>query len=118
MERLAIVAHLKEGSEARANALLDQGVPFDLAETGIARHNIYVSASEVVFVFEGHEVEWIIDRLIDEPFHPKLQGALDEWRSIVDGMPRISRERFTWELPSKHDAVTLSGVAGQGRRSR
>jgi len=119
MERLAIVAHLKEGSDDRANELLEQGVPFDLAKAGITRHSIYLSASEVVFVFEGHEVEWIIDRLIDEPFHPKLQAALDEWRSIFDGMPRIARERFTWELASKHDdTVTFSNVAGRGRRAR
>jgi hypothetical protein len=98
MERLVIVARLKEGSEVRAGELLDQGVPFDLAAAGIVRHSIYLSTSEVVFVFEGHEVEWIIDRLIDEPFHPKLHDALDEWRLIVDGMPRVARERFSWEL--------------------
>jgi hypothetical protein len=97
MERLAIVARLKEGSGSRAAELIAAGPPFDLAETGIVHHSIYVSAGEVVFVFEGHEVEWIVDDLIGDPFRPKLQSAFDAWRSIVDGSPRPARERFRWE---------------------
>jgi hypothetical protein len=98
MERVAIIAHLKEGSEQRANELVRAGPPFDLAETGIVRHSVYVSAHEVVFVFDGHEVEWIVDQLIDAPFHYELQRALEKWREIVDGRPRVARERFGWQL--------------------
>ena len=98
MERVAIVARLKEGSEQRAAELVGAGPPFDLTDTGIVRHSIYISASEAVFVFEGHEVEWIIDQLIDEPFHYELQHALDQWREIIDGRPRVARERFGWQL--------------------
>ena len=98
MERVAIVARLKEGGEQRAQELVGAGPPFDLEGTGIARHNIYVSAGEAVFVFEGHQVEWIVDQLIDEPFHYDLQRALGQWREIVDGQPRIAREQFGWEL--------------------
>lgn len=97
MERLAIVARLTAGSGRRAAELIAAGPPFDLTETGIVRHSIYVSAGEVVFVFEGHEVEWIVDDLIGDPFRPKLQRAFEEWRSIVDGSPRAARERFIWE---------------------
>jgi hypothetical protein len=98
MERVAIIARLKEGSEQRAAELIRAGAPFDLADTGIVRHNIYISASEAVFVFEGHEVEWIVDQLIDDPFHHELQRALEEWREIVDGQPHVAREKFGWEL--------------------
>jgi hypothetical protein len=97
VERVAIVARLKEGSAARASELVAAGPPFDLAETGITRHSVYVSAAEVVFVFEGHQVEWIVDDLIYEPFHHELQHALGEWRAIVDGQPRVARERFGWQ---------------------
>ena len=98
MERVAIIARLKEGSEQRAAELVGAGPPFDLSNTGIVRHSIYLSASKTVFVFEGHEVEWIVDQLIDEPFHYELQLALDQWREIVDGQPRVARERFGWQL--------------------
>ncbi len=53
MERIAIVARLKAGSGRRAAQLVAAGPPFDLAETGIVRHSVYLSAGEVVFVFEG-----------------------------------------------------------------
>ena len=98
MERVAIIARLKEGSEQRAAELVGAGPPFDLTDTGIVRHSIYISPSEAVFVFEGHEVEWIVDQLIDEPFHYDLQRALEQWREIVDGEPRVARERFGWQL--------------------
>ena len=97
MKRLAIVARLKKGSESRASKLIAAGPPFDLEQTGLARHSIYLSATEVIFVFEGHEVEWRVDDLLDEPFRLEMFRALDQWRAIVDGLPRIARESFEWE---------------------
>lgn len=97
MERVAIVAHLKEGGEPRAAELIAQGPPFNLAESGIVGHSVYLSSREVVFVFEGHQVEWIVDDVIDQPFHPDIRRALDEWRAIVDEPPRIAREKFGWD---------------------
>ncbi len=114
MKRVAIVARLKEGSGPRAAELLAAGPPFDLAETGIARHSVYLSAGEVVLVFKGLEVEWIVDDLIDDPFRPKLQSAFDAWRSIVDGPPRIARERFSWEAQAAMPATT-DAMAGSAR---
>jgi len=115
MERLAIVAHLKDGSDRRASELIGRGAPFDLADTGIVRHFIYLSASEVVFVFEGHEVEWMIDSLIDEPFHYELQRAFDEWRPIIEGSPRIAREQFAWERDEDEPAVSEAITRNDGR---
>jgi hypothetical protein len=106
MERVAIIARLKEGREQRAAELVAAGPPFDLADTGIVRHSIYVSPSEVVFVFEGHEVEWIVDELIDEPFHYELQRALEQWREIVEGQPRVARERYGWQLEETEPEAT------------
>jgi hypothetical protein len=106
MERVAIIARLKEGSEQRAAELVAAGPPFDLADTGIVRHSIYISPSEAVFVFEGHEIEWIVDELIDEPFHYELQRALDQWREIVEGQPRVAHERYGWQLEETDPAAT------------
>jgi hypothetical protein len=98
MERVAIIARLKEGSDQRAVDLVRAGPPFDLGDSGIVRHSIYVSATDVVFVFEGHEIEWIVDELIDEPFRYELHRALEEWREIVEGRPHVARERFGWQI--------------------
>jgi hypothetical protein len=113
MERVAIIARLKEGSGPRAAELIAAGPPFELAETGIARHSVYLSAGEVVFVFEGHQIEWMMDDLIDDPFQPELQSAFGEWRAIVDGSPRIAREQFDWERPEAEPAAAAA-MAGNG----
>jgi hypothetical protein len=66
-----------------------------------------------VFVFEGPQVEWIVDDLVNNPFQPKIQAAFERWRSIVDGPPRIARERFGWaahEAVPPADDVTLASA--------
>jgi hypothetical protein len=96
MEQLAIVARLKPGAESRAAALIEKGPPFDPAESGLDRHAVYLSAGEVVFVFEAREVEWIVEELVDDPFRWLAAEALDEWRPLVDGEPRIARPAYVW----------------------
>jgi hypothetical protein len=99
MEQLAIVARLRPGTEPQAAELIARGAPFDPHAIGLRRHTIFLSAGEVVFVFEGDEVEWTIDDLIDEPFHWEVLSAFEEWRGIVDGQPRIARVAFAWSDP-------------------
>jgi hypothetical protein len=96
MEQLAIVARLKPGAEARAADLIAHGAPFDPRASGLRRHTVYLSADEVVFVFEGNQVEWIVDSLVDEPFQWDLIAAFDEWRPLLEGHPRIARAAYAW----------------------
>ena len=44
MQRLAVIAQLKPGAEARAKELIEQGPPFSPAETGFERHTVFASA--------------------------------------------------------------------------
>jgi hypothetical protein len=96
MEQLAIVARLKPGAEPRAAELIANGPPFDPTESGLDGHTVYLSADEVVFVFEGHEVEWIVDRLVDDPVHWLVGEALERWRPLLDDQPRIARPVYVW----------------------
>ena len=98
MERLALIARLKPGTQAQAEALIAKGPPFDPQQIGFARHSVFVSATEVVFVFEAHEVEWLVTALVEDPFQWMMIDALEAWRPLVDGHPRIAREQFSWEL--------------------
>jgi hypothetical protein len=113
MKRVAIVARLKEGSGPRAAQLISVGPRFDLAEIGLASHSVYLSAGEVVFVFEGDQVEWTVDELIDNPFRPEIQSAFDQWRAIIDGSPRIAREQFGWHADGSQPSVDT--MVGSGR---
>ncbi|MGH3113398.1 MAG: thiamine pyrophosphate-dependent enzyme, partial [Gaiellaceae bacterium] len=111
MERVAIVARLQEGSETRAAEIIAEGAPFDLAETGFVRHSVYLSASEVVFVFEGLQVDSPLTGLVDDRPYP-MGPALDQWRAIVDGPPRIARERFGWKRDVAEPLATDLAVGG------
>lgn len=101
MKQVAIVARLKDGVEPRAAELLEKGPPFDPSDRGFERHAVYLSATEVVFVFEGPEVDSTLDDLIGEPFSWLLSAALKEWRPLIDGPPRIARVAFSWETPAR-----------------
>ncbi len=96
MSQLAIVVRLKPGAEPRATELLGNGPPFDPRERGFERHAVYLSATEVVFVFEGPEAEWIVSELVDEPSSP-LAAAFDAWRPLLDAPPRIARRAYAWQ---------------------
>ena len=50
--------------------------PFDPEELGLHRHGAYLTAREVVFVFEAPEVEWIVNDLVDDPVLSSAFGPL------------------------------------------
>jgi len=101
LERLALVARLKPGSQTRAEELIAKGPPFDPQQVGFVRHSVFLSATEVVFLFEAHEVEWLVNALVEDPFQWMIIDALDAWRPLVEGHPRIAREQFYWELDAQ-----------------
>ncbi len=97
MKRIVVVATLKPDGYEHAQELLKQGPPFDPGAAIFDRHAVYLSRDEVVFVFEGTEVEWKLDDLISDFLQPKLNETLSDWRQVIDGSPRMAREAFFWE---------------------
>ena len=112
MKRLAVVARLKPGAAERAKELVAKGPPFDLEEDGFERHAVYLSKTEVVFVFEGRGVEWMVDDLVSDFHHRGLRETLAAWRPLIDGMPRVAREAYFWERASP---PSDESSASQGR---
>ena len=96
MRRLVIVAPLADREHTRASKLIEQGPPFDPAATGLERHSVYLTEKEVVFVFEGLDVEWEVDDLAEDVV-PGLGGAIERWQELLSGPPRIAREGYHWE---------------------
>ncbi len=94
MNRLIIVARLKPGSHERAQALLEEGPPFDPDMAGLHRHGVYLTAEEAVFLFEAQEVEWIVNDMLDDP---RMQSAFAPWEDLLEGPPRLAQERFHWQ---------------------
>ena len=55
-ERVALVVPIRPGSQAQAESLLAAGPPFDPSEFDLVSHAVFVTESEVVFLFEGSAV--------------------------------------------------------------
>ncbi|MDX6408738.1 MAG: hypothetical protein QOE13_1809 [Gaiellaceae bacterium] len=104
MNRLMIVARLKEGAHEEAEALIAAGPPFDPEELGFHRHAAYLTAGELVFLFEAPEVEWLVNDIVDDAV---ISAAFGPWGKLVDGIPRLAHERFYWSRESRKLEVGL-----------
>ena len=80
MDRVAVTARFRPEQLEQVRSLLEAGPPYDLAAAGIDRHSVYLSTREAIFVFEGPEVEWEVEDLADDFFHPEIRAALSQWR--------------------------------------
>jgi len=104
MNRLVIVARLQDGAHTRAEELIEEGPPFEPDELGFHRHGVYLTATDVVFIFEAPEVEWLVNDVID---HPVFATALAPWRGLVDGPPRLAHERYFWSRADQKSGIGL-----------
>jgi hypothetical protein len=93
-ERLAVVARLVPGSRERAQEIIAAGPPYELGETGLAAHQIFLGEEAAVFVFEGPGVEGLVSRLISDPVG---SGSFSVWAPLLAGTPMLAREEFAWK---------------------
>ena len=94
MERLALTARLRPDKRDDAERLIREGPPFDPHDLGFDRHSVYLSAEEVVFVFEGGDVERLVSALANDPARA---AAFAAWGPIVADTPRLAHEVYSWE---------------------
>jgi hypothetical protein len=98
MQRIVVTAKLKSGSHEAAVELLRSGPPYDPAEIGLVRHGVYLGSSEVVFLFEGPDVE---NRLRDLFNDQAASASFGAWGPLLEGTPSAAHELFYWEAPSE-----------------
>ena len=98
MQRIVVVAKLKPGGGDAAADIVRSGPPYDPGEIGLARHGVYVGSSEVVFVFEGSDVERQLRDLLNDPV---ASPAFAIWAPLVEGTPSIAHELFYWEASAE-----------------
>jgi hypothetical protein len=94
VQRLAVIAKLKPGSEDRAAELIEQGPPFSPKEAGFQRHAVYLTSDQVVFVFEGGKLNDLLSKVIR---NPSSAGSFGDWERIIEGMPRVAHEVYSWQ---------------------
>ena len=94
VQRVAVIAKLKPDSEDRAAELIERGPPFRPKAVGFVRHSVFLAGDLVVFVFEGGKLDDLLRTVVADP---QGSAAFREWERILDGMPRVAREAYSWE---------------------
>jgi nucleotide-binding universal stress UspA family protein len=93
MQRLAVIAQLRDGAEAEATKLIDAGPPFDLRDAGFEQHSVFVGNRVVVFLFEGDDLERKLTDVVNDPVRAAGFGA---WASVLAESPRVANETYHW----------------------
>jgi nucleotide-binding universal stress UspA family protein len=109
MERVAITARLKEGSEPRARELVAAGPPFDPGRAGLTQHGVYVGGGVVVFVFEGDGVAQRLSHLLNDRLN---SAAFSAWAPLLAEQPRLAHEAYHWD--PKEDTMKTILIATDG----
>lgn len=108
--RAVVVLPLVEGAAERAAELLRGGPPFDPDEVGLGRHQVFVTESEVIFLFEA-ESSMAADRLLSED---RLWAAASAWKELVAGPPRLAEDVYSWSRAKRADYVSFAPTPGPG----
>jgi hypothetical protein len=91
-ERLALVVSLKAGARPKAESLLAKGPPFDPAGLGLENHQVFLTDSEVVFVFEGPP-GLLLNRSAE---NETIWNAAAVWEPLVEGSIRFAERVYAW----------------------
>jgi hypothetical protein len=92
-DRLVLVARLKHGARERAEKLLADGVGPIVPET-VDRWVVFLSESEVVFLFEGEGARESVLTILDDPV---MSTALAPWLPLFEGPLHRAYETRSWE---------------------
>src|SRR5215207_5739942 len=83
--RFAIVLPLAPGKGDAVQALLSDGPPFDAEQLGLDGHEVYRTADEAIFVFQGARGLTTLGRMLDLD---DFWAALSAWEQVAAAPPR------------------------------
>jgi hypothetical protein len=93
-KRMVVVLPIREDAHDDVRRLLDYGPPFDLAETGLRRHQVFLTEREAIFVFDTDD-QTDLTRLFNDP--GVVWAAAAAWGELASGPARMADEAFSWE---------------------
>jgi hypothetical protein len=94
--RTAVVIPLREGAHEAVQSLLAAGPPFDPDRIGLDRHDVFLTPTEAIFIFESRLGEHALEPLLEQPDHSQSAAA---WHEYVAGPPRIAEDVYSWKRP-------------------
>jgi hypothetical protein len=94
MERVVLVARLRDGARQRARELAASPLPNDPAADGFRRVAVFLSEKEIVFMFEADSAESIVRRILNDPVQ---STAITPWLPLFDGPLHRTEEAYYWQ---------------------
>jgi hypothetical protein len=96
MDRFVLTARLKPDGRRRAQELLAEGSALGMEEleTYLDRHTIFLTETEVIFVFEGESANDAVRALFNDPVRSSLVGR---WLPLFEGPLHQALEAYSWE---------------------
>lgn len=93
LRRIAVVLPLRDDAEGAVRELLTDGPPFDPEALGLNRHQVFLTPTEAVFVFESELGAAALETLLQEP---ELWQTAAAWHPYLAGPPRIAEDVYSW----------------------
>lgn len=91
--RFAVVLPLRENDLDAVRTLLAVGPPFDPEALSLHRHEVFLTSSEAIFVFESSAGAHALESLLQDP---ALWQRASEWHAHLAGPPKIAEDVFFW----------------------
>jgi hypothetical protein len=95
VHRFVLTARLKPDGRQRAETLLAEHSAFGAEElqTAFDRHAIFLSETEVIFLFEGQGAPEAVRALFNDPARSTL---VSHWLPLFDGPLHRAAEAYFW----------------------
>ena len=96
MDRFVLVARLKPDARRQAQALLAEhwALGMEELETHLDRHTIFLTETEVIFLFEGNGAHEAVRALFNDPVR---STPMSHWLPLLDGPLHQAPEEYVWE---------------------
>jgi hypothetical protein len=96
VDRFVLAARLRPDGRQQAEKLLAEHSAFgaEELETAFDRHAIFLSESEVIFLFEGEGAHETVRALFNDPVRSTL---ISHWLPLFDGPLHRAPEAYFWE---------------------
>ncbi len=117
-EQVAVVLSLRPDALEAAHALVAEGPPFDPADTSLARHEVFLTDREAIFVFSGADACESVRRIMRETGVWEKSGPVERLPGRATA-PRGGRLRLAVARVARRPASRPSASGRRpGRRPR
>lgn len=108
--RVVVVVPIKKTARQKARGLLAEGPPFDLEASGIGGHHVFLTDTEVIFIFDASDPS-ALRRLAGRL---PLMAAAEAWKELAAGPARIAEDVYSWTRSGLDEGLSFTATPGPG----